>query len=102
MIDVTDDTLYEEVKKHDICIVDVYGTWCQPCRAMAIIINSLNESDFTFVKIDVDSNKKVAENYGLRSVPSFLIFKNGEHKGIIVGSLPRDKFIQKIRSIVGE
>ena len=68
-------------------LVDCFATWCGPCKMLAPIIDELaNEvTDYSFYKLDVDKNENVTREYGIMSIPTLLIFENGELKDILVG-----------------
>ncbi len=63
----------------DLVLVDFYATWCGPCKMMSPIIDSLvNERAFKVVKIDVDKNMEIAQEYSVMSIPTLILFKNGK------------------------
>ena len=68
-------------------LVDCFATWCGPCRMLAPIIEELaNEIEtYNFYKLDVDENENIAREYGIMSIPTLLIFENGELKDKLVG-----------------
>ncbi len=92
-IHLTDDTFNSEVIKSDIpVIIDFWATWCAPCRMIAPIIEQFAteyEGKVKVCKLDVDNNQNVAMNYGIRSIPTVLIFKNGVVVDTIVGAVPK-------------
>ncbi|MFN0216383.1 MAG: thioredoxin [Saprospiraceae bacterium] len=62
-------------------LVDFYADWCAPCRAMKPVLEDLKSQmgeDISIFKIDVDKNQAISEQYGIRSIPTLIIFKNGE------------------------
>ena len=92
-MDVTDETFEAEVINSDTpVLVDFWADWCAPCKIIAPIVEELaNEYDgkVKFAKVDVDSNPKTATNYGIRGIPTLLIFKGGQPVGQIVGAVPK-------------
>ena len=92
---VTDATLDREVKQADVpVLVDFWAEWCGPCRQVAPILEELSkefEGQLKVVKLDVDSNPKVAQTYNIRGIPSLLLFKAGQVAGQKVGALPKNQ-----------
>jgi len=84
-------------------LVDFWATWCAPCRAIAPAIEELAtqyKGKVKVAKIDIDNNQQVAEQYGIRSIPTLLIFKNGAVAGTIVGALPKAKIEAAIQKVM--
>jgi len=69
-------------------VLDCYATWCGPCKVIAPVIVKFSEeySDVTFYKVDVDEVSDVAAELGVRAMPTFFFFKNGEKVGEVVGA----------------
>ncbi len=73
-------------------LVDFWATWCGPCRMIAPIVEELveeYEGRISFAKLDVDQNPRTASNYGIMSIPTLLIFKNGNPISNIIGFRPK-------------
>ena len=92
---VTDATFDSEVKNADVpVLVDFWAEWCGPCRQVAPILEELSkelEGKLKVVKLDVDSNPRIAQAYNIRGIPSLLLFKNGQVAAQKVGALPKQQ-----------
>ncbi|MCX6155363.1 MAG: thioredoxin [Candidatus Kapabacteria bacterium] len=99
-IHVTDANFDSEVKKSNVpVLVDFWATWCGPCRMIAPILEELSgeyEGKVKITKLDVDNNQKTAMEFGVRSIPTLLIFKNGSVVDTIVGAVPKAKITSKL------
>ena len=102
---VTDATFDSEVKNADKpVLVDFWAEWCGPCRQVAPILEELSkefDGQLKVVKLDVDSNPKVAQAYNIRGIPSLLLFKNGQVAGQKVGALPKNQLKAWLSEAVG-
>ncbi|HSQ46407.1 MAG TPA: thioredoxin [Lutibacter sp.] len=101
-LEVTDATFDEVVLKSDKPVmVDFWAAWCGPCRMVAPIMDQLTAEyadKALIVKVDVDSNQKFAAEYGVRNIPTVLVFKNGEVVEKQVGVAPKATYAQKIEA----
>jgi thioredoxin 1 len=78
-------------------LVDFTATWCGPCRALAPIVEKIAdefEGKVKVGKLDIDESPAVTAKYGIRSVPTVLVFQDGQKKGQHVGLTTRDKLVQ--------
>ncbi len=103
-ITITDDSFQSEVVKSTIpVLVDFWAVWCGPCRMVAPIVDELAveyEGRVKVGKVDVDSEQKIASDYGIRSIPTLLIFKNGELADQIVGAVPKKQLVEKLEAVL--
>jgi thioredoxin 1 len=92
-IAVSDKTFDEEVLQSEVPVmVDFWADWCAPCKMIAPIVEELSgeyDGKVKFAKIDVDSNPKVPTTYGIRGIPTLLIFSGGNPVGQVVGAVPK-------------
>ena len=97
---ITDDTFEAEVIKSELpVLVDFWADWCAPCKMIAPIVEELaNEMDgkVKFAKLDVDANPKTATNYGIRGIPTMLIFNNGQPVDQVVGAVAKSALKSRI------
>ena|SRR3990167_1660502 len=89
----TDSNFSSEVLKSNLpVLVDFWAEWCGPCRAIAPIVDALAKDysgKFGFYKMNVDDNQQTPSQFGIRSIPTLLVFKNGQKVDQIIGSVPR-------------
>jgi thioredoxin 1 len=99
-ITVTDDTFEEAVLKSELpTVVDFWAVWCGPCKMIAPALEEIaDEYDGQLVvaKLDVDHNGQSAMQYGVMSIPTLIVFKDGQAVERIVGFMPKAKLLAKI------
>ncbi|MCA1572133.1 MAG: thioredoxin [Gemmatimonadota bacterium] len=99
-LEATDQDFDTSVKNGDgLAVVDFWAAWCGPCRVIAPIVDELAEEyqgRARIYKLDVDANPGSASEYGVRSIPSILFFKDGSVVDSIVGTVPKSKLKEKI------
>ena len=78
----------------DIAVVDVYATWCVPCKMFGPVFEEVsNESNINFVKVDVDKENDIARGYGVMTIPTVILFKNGEEVKRNIGYMSKEELI---------
>ncbi|HCY76176.1 MAG: thioredoxin [Ignavibacterium sp.] len=101
-ITFTDDNFETEVLQSDKpVLVDFWAVWCGPCKLIAPFVEELAaelEGKAKVGKLDVDNNQESAIKYGVRSIPTILIFKNGKVHDTIIGAVPKVQLKQKLES----
>ncbi|NIJ45124.1 thioredoxin 1 [Wenyingzhuangia heitensis] len=103
-LEITDATFEEVVLKSDKpVLVDFWAAWCGPCRMVAPIIDELTEEyegKAVIGKVDVDANQEFAAKYGVRNIPTVLVFKGGEVVDKQVGVAPKATYAGKIDAAI--
>ncbi len=98
----TDHSFQAEVLESELpVVVDFWAAWCGPCRVMSPILDELSEErdDLRVVKVDVDANQQVAARYGVLSMPTFMVFRDGAPVGQIVGSRPKKRLLADLEAL---
>ena len=104
LFEVTDSNFKQEVLENQgVSMVDFWATWCAPCRMVAPIVEELAdeyEGQVKVGKLDVDSNQRTAMQYNVRSIPTILFFKDGEHVDTVIGAVPKPQLEQKLKNLL--
>ena len=100
LIALTDDNFSDEVLNAELpVLVDFWATWCGPCRMIAPIVEELSseyEGKAKVCKLDVDAAQKTAAEFGIRSIPTLLIFKEGKVADQLIGAVPKQQITEKL------
>jgi thioredoxin 1 len=104
VLELSDDNFESEVLKSDKpALVDFWAVWCGPCRQVAPSVEALAseyKGRLVVGKMNVDDHQIVPQRYGIRSIPTLLVFKGGQVVGQIVGAVPRAKLEDEIKKHV--
>ena len=99
----SDDFKSEVVESDTPVLVDFWAEWCGPCKVIAPVVEELAtdyKGKIKFGKVNVDDNNMVASEYGVRSIPTLLIFKNGSVVNQIVGAVPKEKIADILDTVI--
>jgi len=103
-ITITDGNFEQEViKSEKPVLIDFWAVWCGPCKIIAPVVEEIaSEYDgkAKVGKLDVDNNQQTAIKYGVRSIPTLLIFKDGKLKDTIIGAVPKGQIVQKLNAAI--
>ena len=105
-VDVTDEKFEEDVLHADTpVLVDFWAEWCQPCKMIAPIVEELAgefDGKIKFTKMDVDSNPKTPMSYGIRGIPTLLIFQGGQAVEQVVGAVPKATLKKRLETVLAK
>ncbi len=91
---------FKDFTKKGLVVIDFFADWCMPCLIMAPIMEELGKKfkgKIKFGKIDVDENNNLSEKFHIRSIPNFILFKDGKPIEQFIGSMPAEDFEEKLR-----
>ena len=90
---------FKEVIKEGKVVVDFFATWCGPCKMLSPVMDNIANDlqDIKFFKVDVDKNEDIAREYGIMSIPTIIIFNDGEVVNTLVGLRSKDELLEVIK-----
>ena len=104
IVQISDASFEEDVLKADgPVLVDFWAEWCGPCKMIAPVLEELADEyngKLTVAKLNIDSNPETAPKYGVRGIPTLIIFKNGQAEGTKVGALSKSQLAAFIDSVI--
>ena len=103
-VDITDADFAQFVKQHPNVVVDAWAPWCGPCKRIAPILEELAKEyngSVAIGKLNTDDNQRTAMSYGIMSIPTLLVFKDGQRVDQIVGVQPKDTLKSKFNKAFG-
>lgn len=96
VVSITDAEFDSVIQSDTPVLVDFWAEWCGPCKAIAPTLDALStefDGKVKIVKLNVDENQETAAKFGIRSIPTLKLFKNGEEIDMVVGGLPKQEFV---------
>lgn len=96
---ITDESFEKEVlQSQGLTLVDFWAPWCGPCRMLGPIIDEISEekSDLKVCKVNVDEEIQTAQKYGVMSIPTMILFKNGEVVDTLIGLQPKEAILAAV------
>jgi len=97
------DANFQAQVKSGVTLVDFWASWCMPCKMMAPVLNETAEglgNTAKIAKLDVDANRESSAKYGVRSIPTLILFKNGKEVNRFVGVKTKDFLLKEISKVV--
>lgn len=103
--EVSDSTFKDEVLDSNVpVLVDFWAPWCGPCRMVAPVVEEIAtqyEGQVKVVKLNTDENPNIASQYGIRSIPTLMIFKGGQRVDMVVGAVPKTTLANTLEKYLG-
>ncbi len=93
----------EVLQASEPVLVDFWAPWCGPCRAMSPVLDEVNtemQGKAKIVKVNVDDHQSLAARYSVASIPTLIIFKNGQPVDRVVGTMPRDEVVRRLTGVL--
>jgi len=100
LVEVTDGSFDSAVKENKVLLVDFWAPWCGPCRRLNPILEELStemDGSVSFVKLNTDENPETPGRFGIMSIPTMLIFKDGEKVDQLIGAHPKENVVAALK-----
>jgi len=99
-IEIDSKSFETALDEYQFLVVDFWAEWCMPCHMVHPVIESLAKKykgNVTFARLNIDENMDIATSFGIMSIPTLVIFKNGKELNRVIGALPEKELEQEIR-----
>lgn len=104
--EVSDSTFKKEVLDSDLpVLVDFWAPWCGPCRMVGPVVEEIASQyagQVKVVKLNTDENPNIASQYGIRSIPTLMVFKDGQRVDMVVGAVPKATLANTLEKYIGD
>lgn len=101
VITLNDENFDKTIKEHETILVDFWAEWCAPCRAIAPVLEEIaKENNITIGKLNIDENPVKAAEFQVLAIPTLILFKEGKAVARIVGAMPKDAIMKKIKEYI--
>ena len=98
LLHLTRENFEQSINENEILIVDFWAPWCGPCRMLTPVLEQVSNSGLCAVgKVNVDEEKELANKYRVRSIPTMVVFKGGKEVNRLVGFMPKEEILEKIK-----
>tara|TARA_B110000438_G_scaffold31553_1_gene31082 strand:- start:13662 stop:13976 length:315 start_codon:yes stop_codon:yes gene_type:complete len=99
-IKVTDADFQETINNNNLVLIDFWAPWCGPCKAIAPVLEEISNehSNVVIAKMNTDENPTISSQHGIMSIPTMMIFKNGQLVDRLVGALPKPAIVEKLEA----
>ena len=96
---LTKENFNDFIKNNSLCVVDVWATWCGPCRMLTPVLEKINEENgYAIGKINVDEEEELALAFSVQAIPTLILFKDGKLTDKKVGYLPQNELVKWIKT----
>ena len=97
-INITDDEFDQTINSNPLVLVDFWAEWCTPCKILSPLLEEVSNDDLVIAKVNIEENQNTPQKYGVRSIPTLLMFKDGE----LVGSQFTTRTMEQLTSFIDQ